>query len=135
MQNQRLVCCLFCSKKLTRNWEESHCGIPYNEYQTCEDHHTVSVYSWPAFIKSVDVRTIDVIEKFPREEKISPDEIKYLYSSELDKILMHECHNIDWNNQAIYDRSNDYNRNIKKMYPNLINFEMYYYSLKEKYHS
>jgi hypothetical protein len=83
MQNQRLVCCPFCSKKLTRNWEESHCGIPYNEYQTCVDHHTVSFYSWPAFIKSVDVRTIDVI----------------------------------------------------KMYPNLINFEMYYYSLKEKCHS
>lgn len=135
MQNQRLVCCPFCSKKLTRNWEESHSGIPYGEYQTCEDHHIVSVYNWPAFIKGVDVRTIEVIEKFPREEKISPYEIKYLYPSELDKILMHENHNIDWNNRAIYDRSNNYNRNLKKMYPDFINFEMYYYSLKEKCHS
>lgn len=131
MYQTRLVCCPYCSKELTRSWNETPSQIPTEEYQTCSLHGVIFTYSWPPSIKEVDVRTKDVIKLFPREKKISPDEIKFLYGLELDKILKYESHNIDWNNKAIYEKCKSYNKNLKKTHSKFINFEMYYQSLHE----
>jgi len=131
MQNKRVVCCPFCSKKLTRSWEETASQIPSEEYQSCEEHNIVSTYSWPPSVKSVDVRTEDVMKLFPREEQISPEEIGFLYRYELDKMLKHESHNINWNNSAIYEKCKAHHIDLNKTHFSFINFEIYYRLLKQ----
>lgn len=131
MHNKKLVCCPFCSKKLTRSWDENPSQIPSEEYQSCEEHTIVSTYSWPPSVKSVDVRTEDVMKLFPREEQISPEEIGFLYRYELDKMLKYESHNIDWNHTAIYEKCKAHHIDLNKTHSSFINFKIYYRLLKQ----
>lgn len=131
MKNKQLVCCPFCSKRLIRSWNDTPSGYPDMEYQSCEIHGIVSTYKWNAFFFPSDVRSDEVIEKYPRDEKIKGYEITLSYRSDFEKLLNKEPHNIDWNNQEIYERAIYFKINLWERCKKFANFEQYYISIRK----
>lgn len=114
MENKYLICCPHCSGKLTKSWDDGPSYMPSKEFQTCEEHGIVSTYSWGIVRTPVDVRKPEVIKKFPRQYKLSYEQIKYLVRIDLEKIIKEEPQCLEWNDERLYIKLSSYYKADKK---------------------
>lgn len=114
MENKYLLCCPYCSGKLTKSWNETASYRPDYEYQTCNIHGLVSTYSWGVVRTPIDIRKASVIKKSPIKYKLSYDQIKHIVRTDFNKLLKKEPQSLDWNDERVYIKLTNYYKGVKK---------------------